>query len=100
MPLHNRREHIRYEVGCDIECVIESEPAKTVIRGELINLSEGGVCIKLPRKLAEDEKLLLRGRFRGSMRTGSVRWVRRVSVDACLIGIMFSRKIELHVRNG
>ncbi len=83
-PLGVLRRADRYPVEMKVRFLVGKQPERC--EGELVNISEFGLCLKSPVPLAENQSLQIETELPNACRLGSVRWARRAN-GGCFVGV-------------
>ena len=91
MTLHHaERRHLRYHFPCTVEYVVNSEGNARALKGVVINVCNGGLCLCVFDPLAEGAEITIRSFLPVEPRKASVRWIKKVDDNYYRAGLMFA----------
>lgn len=85
LPLGVVRKDQRYPA--DFEMAYTTAAGDKIHKGNAVNFSEGGLCLRTDTPLVEQQSIAIRSASPVRCRNASVRWVNQTAGDSCLAGL-------------
>ena len=73
-----------------IEYVLGPSSSGEIHKAVTINVSESGIGLYVFKPLAEGQQIMIKNAIRGSRKTGTIRWNKKVNESIYRVGVMFA----------
>jgi len=92
MPVefYSARTEPRDDYYHQIEYILDPASTDEIYKAVTINVSESGIGLYVFKPLARGQQIMIKNAIRGSRKTGTVRWHKKVNESIYRIGVLFA----------
>ncbi len=83
----DQRHEPRYAYPKTVEYVLPSGGRPGTLKGVVVNISKGGICLYLYSDYIEGETIVIQNTLPVTSRTASIRWIKKINVGFYKAGL-------------